>query len=48
MQKLITVNELSQLIGNSTDDEKEKSVEVLKRLGIIEEVEEWRDKEINI
>ena len=39
MQKLITVNELGQLIGNSTDDEKEKSVEVLKRLGIIEEVE---------
>lgn len=40
MQKLITVNELAQLVGNSTDDEKEKSVEVLKRLGIIEEVEE--------
>ena len=39
MQKLITVNELGQLVGNSTDDEKEKSVEVLKRLGIIEEVE---------
>ena len=40
MQKLITVNELGQLIGNSTDDEKEKSVEVLNRLGIIEEVTE--------
>ena len=39
MQKLITVNELGQLIGNSTDDEKEKSSEILKRLGIIEEVE---------
>ena len=39
MQKLITVNELGQLVGNSTDNEKEKSVEVLKRLGIIEEVE---------
>ena len=40
MQKLITVNELAQLVGDSTDTEKEKSVEVLKRLGIIEEVNE--------
>ena len=40
MQKLITVNELAQLVGDSTDTEKEKSVEVLKRLGIIEEVTE--------
>ena len=39
MQKLITVNELGQLVCNSTDDEKEKSSEILKRLGIIEEVE---------
>ena len=40
MQKLITVNELAKLVGDSTDTEKEKSVEVLKRLGIIEEVTE--------